>query len=176
MEATQIAEKYNLIAPIAEQPQYNAFHRERFEVDYAPLFDQFKYGTTIWSPLAGGLLTGKYNDGIPEGSRLHNHKDVFSSLIKELESPEGKEKIEKVQKLTKIAEKMGGSASQLALAWAAKNENVSTVILGATKPEQIVDNCKALSLLAKLTPEHMEEIESILGNKPAGPSKFGRER
>lgn len=176
MEATQIAEKYNLIAPIAEQPQYNAFHRERFEVEYAPLFDQFKYGTTIWSPLAGGLLTGKYNDGIPEGSRLHNHKDVYSSLIKQLDSPEGKEKIEKVQKMTKIAEKLGGSASQLALAWAAKNENVSTVILGATKPEQIVDNCKALSLLAKLTPEHMEEIETILGNKPAAPNKFGRER
>ncbi|KAL9066969.1 MAG: hypothetical protein Q9161_007213 [Pseudevernia consocians] len=176
MEATQIAEKYNLIAPIAEQPQYNAFHRERFEVEYAPLFDQFKYGTTIWSPLASGLLTGKYNDGIPEGSRFHNHKDFFNNKIKELESPEGKAQIEKVRKLTKVAEKLGGSASQLALAWAAKNENVSTVILGATKPEQIVDNCKALSVLAKLTPEHMEEIEEILGNKPAGPSKFGRER
>lgn len=121
-------------------------------------------------------MTGKYNDGIPEGSRLHNHKDVYGSLIKSLESPEGKAKIEKVQKLTKIAEDLGGSASQLALAWAAKNENVSTVILGATKPEQIVDNCKALSLLAKLTPEHMEEIESILDNKPAAPSKYGRER
>ena len=176
MEATQIAEKYNLIAPIAEQPQYNAFHRERFEVEYAPLFNQFQYGTTIWSPLASGLLTGKYNDGIPEGSRFHNHKDMFSNRVKELESPEGKAKIEKVKKLTAIAEKLGGSTSQLALAWAAKNENVSTVILGATKPEQIVDNCKALSVLAKLTPEHMEEIEAVLGNKPSGPSKFGRER
>lgn len=176
MEATQIAEKYNLIAPVAEQPQYNAFHRERFEVEYAPLFEQFKFGTTIWSPLASGLLTGKYNEGIPEGSRFHNHKELFDSRIKELESPEGKARIEKVRKLTKVAEKLGGSTSQLALAWAAKNENVSTVILGATKPEQIVDNCKALGVLAKLKPEHMEEIESILDNKPAAPSKFGRER
>ena len=176
MEATQIAERYNLIPPIAEQPQYNAFHRERFEVEYAPLFDQFNYGTTTWSPLASGLLTGKYNDGIPEGSRLHNHGETFSSKIKELQSPEGKAQIEKVKKLTAIAEKLGGSASQLALAWAAKNQNVSTVILGATKPEQIVDNCKAVGLLAKLTDEHMEEIEGILKNKPARPSKYGRER
>ena len=176
MEATQIAEKYNLIAPIAEQPQYNAFHRERFEVEYAPLFDQFKYGTTIWSPLASGLLTGKYNNGVPEGSRYANHKEFFNSTIKELESPEGKAKIEKVKKLTTIAEKLGGNATQLALAWAAKNEIVSTVILGATKPEQIKDNCGALKIFAQLTPEYIEEIEKILENKPAGPSKFGRER
>lgn len=176
MEATQIAEKYNLIAPIAEQPQYNAFHRERFEVEYAPLYEQFKYGSTIWSPLASGLLTGKYNNGIPEGSRLHNHKDFFNNKIKELESEAGKAQIEKVKKLTTIAEKLGGNASQLALAWAAKNENVSTVILGATKPEQIKDNCAALKLLAKLTPENMEEIDKILDNKPSMPPNFGRSR
>ena len=176
MEATQIAEKYNLIAPIAEQPQYNAFHRERFEVEYAPLYEQFKYGSTIWSPLASGLLTGKYNNGIPEGSRFHNHKDFFNNKIKELESEEGKSQIEKVKKLTAMAEKLGGNASQLALAWAAKNENVSTVILGATKPEQIKDNCAALKLLAILTPEHMEEIEKILDNKPSMPPNFGRSR
>ena len=176
MEATQIAEKYNLIAPIAEQPQYNAFHRERFEVEYAPLYEQFKYGSTIWSPLASGLLTGKYNNGIPHGSRFHNHKDFFDNKIKELESENGKTQIEKVKKLTAIAEKLGGNASQLALAWAAKNENVSTVILGATKPEQIKDNCAALKLLAKLTPEHMEEIEKVLDNKPSMPPNFGRSR
>ncbi|MCJ1458401.1 hypothetical protein MMC28_008773 [Mycoblastus sanguinarius] len=174
MEATQIAEKYNLIAPVCEQPQYNAFHRERFEVEYAPLFNQFKYGTTIWSPLASGLLTGKYNDGIPENSRFNTNRADFGNAIKRLESPEGKAQIEKVKKLSTIAEKLGGSASQLALAWAAKNENVSTVILGATKPEQIHDNCKALGLLEKLTPEHMEEIEKILENKPAQPSNYGR--
>jgi voltage-dependent potassium channel beta subunit len=175
-EATQIAERYNLIAPIAEQPQYNAFHRERFEVEYAPLFEQFQYGTTIWSPLASGLLTGKYNDGIPEGSRFANHKEVFGSTIDSLQQEEGKAKIEKVKKLTKIAERLGGNMSQLALAWAAKNPNVSTVILGATKVEQIEDNCKAIQLIQKLDDKTMQEIEDILDNKPAPAPKYGRER
>ena len=175
-EATLIAEKYNLIAPIAEQPQYNAFHRERFEVEYAPLFQQFQYGTTIWSPLASGLLTGKYNEGIPEGSRFSNHQSFFDSTIKELQSDAGKAKIEKVRKLTKIAEELGGNTAQLALAWAASNTNVSTVILGATKVEQIKDNCKALALIPKLTPEVKEKIEGILENKPKPAPTYGRER
>lgn len=175
-EATLIAEKYGLIAPIAEQPQYNAFHRERFEVEYAPLFQQFQYGTTIWSPLASGLLTGKYNEGIPEGSRFSNHQSFFDGTIKSLQSEEGKAKIEKVRKLTKIAESLGGNAAQLAIAWAAKNENVSTVILGATKVAQIEDNCKALALVPKLTPEVMEKIEGILENKPKSPPTYGRDR
>lgn len=175
-EATRLAEKHNLIAPVAEQPQYNAFHRERFEVEFKPLFDQFGYGTTIWSPLASGLLTGKYNDGIPEGSRFATNKDFFENTVKMLQTDEGKAKIEKVKKLTAIAEKLGGNTSQLALAWAASNPNVSTVILGATKIEQINDNIKALALLDKLTPEVKEEIEAVLDNKPKGPATFGRER
>jgi aryl-alcohol dehydrogenase-like predicted oxidoreductase len=175
-EAILIAEKYNLIAPIAEQPQYNAFHRQRFEVEYAPLYQEYKYGTTIWSPLASGLLTGKYNDGIPEGSRFANHKDFFGSAVEQLQKPEGKAKIEKVKKLTKIAERLGGNMTQLALAWAAKNPNVSTVILGATKVEQIVDNCKAIQLLEKLDDKTMQEIEEILDNKPAAAATFGRSR
>ncbi|KAI0110206.1 Aldo/keto reductase [Daldinia grandis] len=176
MEATQIAERYNLIAPVVEQPQYNAFHRQRFEVEYAPLFEQFKYGTTIWSPLASGLLTGKYNNGIPEGSRFAKHGDFFDGTIKSLQTEEGKEKLEKVKKLTAIAERLGGTTASLALAWTLKNPNVSTVILGATKVEQIEDNVKALKLVDKLTPDVLEEIEKILDNAPAQPSKFGRER
>lgn len=176
MEATQIAERYNLIAPVVEQPQYNAFHRERFEVEYATIFQQFKYGTTIWSPLSSGLLTGKYNDGIPEDSRFATNTAFFKNTIEGLQREDGKAKIEKVRKLTKVAEKLGGSVSQLALAWAAKNENVSSVILGATKVEQIHDNCKALALIEKLTPEVMEEIEGILQNKPAPTPTFGRSR
>lgn len=175
-EATLIAEKYNLIAPIAEQPQYNAFHRERFEVEYAPLYEQFKYGTTIWSPLASGLLTGKYNNGIPEGSRFANHKDFFGGVADSLQQPEGKAKIEKVKKLTKIAERLGGNAGQLALAWAASNPNVSTVILGATKVEQLVDNLGAIKLLPKLDAKVLEEIEEILDNKPAAAATYGRSR
>ncbi|KAF2396434.1 Aldo/keto reductase [Trichodelitschia bisporula] len=175
-EATAIAERYNLIAPVAEQPQYNAFHRERFEAEYAPLYQQFQYGTTIWSPLASGLLTGKYNDGIPEDSRFATNPGFFNETVKELKTPEGQAKIEKVRKLSTIAERLGGNASQLALAWAAKNENVSSVILGATKVQQIHDNCKALLLLEKLTPEVMEEIEGVLQNKPAKAPTYGRNR
>ncbi|KAF1944074.1 voltage-gated potassium channel subunit beta-1 channel subunit beta-1 [Clathrospora elynae] len=165
-EACDIAEKYNLIAPIVEQPQYNAFHRERFEKEYAPLYKKYQYGTTIWSPLDSGMLTGKYNDGIPDDSRFANNKDFFKSKIEELKSEEGQSKIAKVKELTKIAEKIGGTTTQLALAWAAKNPNVSSVILGATKVEQVVDNCGAIKLLPKLTPEVMEEIEKVLANKP----------
>lgn len=175
-EATLIAERYNLIAPIAEQPQYNCFHRQRFEVEYAPLYEQFQYGTTIWSPLASGMLTGKYNDGVPQDSRFATNKAFFANSVKELESPEGKAKIEKVRKLTTVAERLGGTVGQLALAWCAANPNVSTVILGATKVEQIHDNCKALKLLPKLTPEVMEEIEGILDNKPKETPNYGRSR
>ncbi|KAF2478426.1 voltage-gated potassium channel subunit beta-3 [Neohortaea acidophila] len=176
MEATQIAEKYNLIAPVVEQPQYNAFHRQRFEVEYAPLYEQFQYGTTIWSPLASGVLTGKYNDGVPEGSRFATNKEFFNDTVKSLQSEEGKAKIAKVRKLTELAEKLGGNVGQLSLAWCIKNPNVSTVILGATKTHQIDDNVKAVKLAEKLTPEVMEQIEGILDNKPAAPSTFGRSR
>jgi len=152
------------------------FHRERFEVEYKPLYDQFQYGSTIWSPLASGVLTGKYNEGVPEGSRFATNKEFFNSTVAQLQTDEGKAKIEKVRKLTKIAENLGGSTAQLALAWCAKNPNVSTVILGATKVEQIEDNMGAIKLMSKLTPELMEEIEGILSNKPAQPASFGRER
>ena len=175
-EAIGLAEKHNLIPPSAEQPQYNAFHRERFEVEYAPLFRHHGYGTTIWSPLASGLLTGKYNEGVPEGSRFATNKAFFENTLKELQSEQGQAKIEKVRKLTKIAERLGASTAQLALAWAAANKNVSTVILGATKVEQVVDNVKALEVLDKLTPEVLEEIEGVLDNKPKGVNTFGRER
>jgi voltage-dependent potassium channel beta subunit len=175
-EATELAERYNLIAPIAEQPQYNAFARDRFEVEYDPLYKKYQYGTTIWSPLASGLLTGKYNDGIPEDSRFATNSTFFNDTIESLKKPEGQAKIRKVQELTKIAQRFGGTPSQLAIAWAAKNENVSTVILGASKVSQIEDNCKALKLLPKLTPDVMEEIEKILDNKPTPVSTYGRSR
>lgn len=175
-EAVLLAEKHNLIAPIAEQPQYNAFHRERFEIEYQHVFEKFGYGTTIWSPLASGLLTGKYNNGIPSDSRFATNPDFFKSTIEKLEAEEGRAKIEKVKKLTTIAEKLGASPSHLALAWAAKNQNVSSVILGATKVEQIHDNCKALALIDKLTPEVMEEIEKVLDNKPTSTPTSSRER
>jgi len=173
-EAWAVADKLNLIGPCAEQCQYNAFHRERFEVEYEPLYQKYGLGTTIWSPLASGLLTGKYNDGIPDDSRYATNKEFFANSANALQTEEGKAKIEKVKKLTKIAEKIGCNTSQLALAWATCNPRVSTTILGATKVEQLKDNLAALQYIEKITPELYEEIEKILDNKPSPPPTFGR--
>lgn len=119
-EAHDIAEKYNLIAPVCEQPQYNAFTRERFEKEYAPLFEKHQMGTTIWSPLASGILTGKYDNGIPEDSRFATNKEFFKDSVQKLQSEEGQAKLAKVRKLSEIAQRLGGNTAQLALAWAAK--------------------------------------------------------
>ncbi|KAI8809932.1 putative potassium channel beta subunit protein [Cladochytrium replicatum] len=173
-EAFAVAERLNLIPPIADQCQYNMNHRERFEKEYSPLYKTHNYGTTIWSVLESGILTGKYNNGIPEGSRLDIHKGFLNAKVKELASPEGKAKIEKVKQMTKIAERLGFSMTNLALAWAAKNPNVSTVILGATTPAQLQENLKSIELLDKLTPEIMQEIEDILDNKPGAEFTWGR--
>ena len=119
------------------------FARERFEKEYSPLYKIYNYGTTIWSPLASGLLSGKYNDGIPDDSRLAIKDDPFMKRFRdELSTPDGKAKIEKIKKLAKIAEEVGGTTAALALAWCLKNPNVSTVITGASKPEQVSQNVK----------------------------------
>ncbi|KAF8826431.1 hypothetical protein HHX47_DHR5000137 [Lentinula edodes] len=170
-----IADKLHLIPPIAEQCQHNMFHRERPEKEYAKIYSSYNIGTTVWSALASGLLTGKYNDGIPEGSRFDVEKSFFSGTLKELQSPEGQEKIRKVKELTKLAqEELQTTPSALALAWVARNPNTSTVILGATKPEQLLENLKAIEVIPKLTPEILEKIEAILGNKPGGVNQYGR--
>jgi len=173
-QAHEIARRLNLVGPACEQPHYSMLHRERFESEYAPLFKYEGTGTTIWSPLESGMLTGKYNDGIPEDSRYATNKAFFSDAVKQLESPEGKAKIAKVKELTKIAESLGASMSALALAWTIKNPNVSTCILGATKVAQLEENIKALDVIPKLTDEIMEKIEKILDNKPKLPDVGGR--
>jgi len=134
-QANEIARRLNLVGPVVEQPHYSMLHRERFEIEYGPLFKELGYGTTIWSPLDSGLLTGKYNDGIPEGSRYHTNKEMMSSNIAALETPEGKAKIEKVKKLTKLAEELGATTTHLALAWTLVNKNVSTCIVSAHTAE-----------------------------------------
>lgn len=161
MKADSIARQYNLTPPSMEKPEYNMFHRERFEIEYAPLYKELGYGTTIWSPLASGLLTGKYNNGIPQDSRaaLKGYEWLQGHVI----TPE---RIEKVKKLQPVADELGGSMAQLALAWCLKNPNVSTVITGASRPEQVTENMKALAVAEKLTPDIMEKIEGILQNKP----------
>lgn len=164
MEAHSVARQYGLIPPTMEQPQYNMFHRERFEVEYNRLYSEIGLGTTIWSPLASGILTGKYNNGIPDDSRMA--LESYSWLRDMLMSDEGQSRIEKVRELTGLAEELGASMAQLALAWTLKNPNVSTTIMGATKTYQIEDNLKALDLVEQLTDDVMETMEGILDNKP----------
>ncbi|KAG6380551.1 NADP-dependent oxidoreductase domain-containing protein [Boletus reticuloceps] len=174
-EAYHVADKLGLVAPIAEQCQHHMLHRERPEKEYAPLYKKYAIGTTVWSALASGLLTGKYNNGIPENSRFATHSDFFKDTLKSLNEEEGLAKITKVQELTRLAEEeLGCSVTHLALAWVAKNPNTSTVILGASKPEQVLDNIKALDVIPKLTPEVLDKIEAILDNKPSPIPTFGR--
>ncbi len=161
MHADAIARQYNLTPPSMEQPQYNMLVRDRFEKEYAPLYRDLGYGTTIWSPLASGLLSGKYNDGVPESSRanLKGYEWLKEHLLKP-------ERIAKVRELKPVADELGCSQAQLALAWCLKNPDVSTVITGASRAEQVHENMKALEIAPQLTDEVMDRIEDILANKP----------
>ena len=147
-----------------EQPEYNMFNRKRVERHYAHLYQEIGLGTTIWSPLNNGILTGKYNQGIPKESRLD--LEGYDWLREGYESKEGKDKIIKVGQLMPIAEELGCTMAQLALALCLKNPHVSTVITGASRPEQVIENMAALDVVYKLSDEVMERIEGILGNKP----------
>jgi voltage-dependent potassium channel beta subunit len=161
MEAHRVAQSYRLIGPSVEQPQYNLFEREKLENDYLQVFNNVGLGTTIWSPLASGLLTGKYNNGIPADSRLA--VEGFDWL-KERTYVEAK--IEKVKQLQALANDLGVSLAAFSIAWCIKNPNVTTAILGATKKEQLVDNLKALDALTLISPEITQKIEEIMQNKP----------
>lgn len=170
-KAYDIARREHLRPPLMEQPQYNMFHRNRVEEEYAPLYEDIGLGTTIWSPLASGLLTGKYNDGVPEGSRLNLEK--YSWLRKRLlETESGRAKLEKVKQLAPVAGDLGISMPQLALAWCLKNKNVSTVITGASKVDQVKQNMKTMDVIDKVDDEVMEKVESVLDNKPKGAKDF----
>ena len=164
LEAYHVARRERLIPPLMEQPQYNLFHRDRFEREYEPLYERIGLGTTIWSPLASGLLTGKYNDGVPPGTRstLEGYEWLRSRVAGEAAEP----KIEKVRRLMPIADELGCSMAQFAIAWCLANPNVSTVITGASKPEQVRENMKAMDFSEQLTPEILERIEEIVDNKP----------
>jgi voltage-dependent potassium channel beta subunit len=168
MEAYSIARQEHLIPPLMEQPQYNMFHRERVEVEYHRLYSEIGLGTTIWSPLASGLLTGKYNEGIPEDSRAN--VAGYEWLKSRFTDEQAQEQIKKVVKLGKVAKELGCTTAQLALAWCTLNPNVSTVITGASKPNQVEENMKALGVAEQLTPDVVVKIEEILDNKPEFPS------
>jgi voltage-dependent potassium channel beta subunit len=167
MEAYAVARREHLIPPQMEQSQYNMFHRERIESEYAHLYDEIGLGTTIWSPLASGLLTGKYNQGMPEGTRAN--LEGYEWLRHRFTDETAIARIQKVGELLSIAKEIGASMAQLALAWTLKNPHISTTITGASKPEQVVENMKAIDFVEKLTPDVMEHIEAVLDNKPAPP-------
>jgi voltage-dependent potassium channel beta subunit len=160
MRADAVARQYGLTPPSMEQPQYNMFMRERVEQEYAPLYKELGYGATIFSPLAAGLLTGKYNTGIPADSRaaLKGYEWLQRGITPE--------RIDKVRQLQSIAAELDCSLAQLALGWCLKNPNVSTVITGASRPAQVTENMKALDVVPKLTAEIMARIDTILDNNP----------
>ena len=157
MAAWQIAERHHLHKPVMEQPQYNLLHRERVEEEYARLYRDIGLGTTIWSPLASGLLTGKYNDGIPANSR--GTVKGYEWLAERLSD---QPKIAVVKRLVPIAADIGCTMAQMSLAWCLKNPHVSTAITGASRPEQVTENMKSLDVVPKLTPEIMARIDGAL--------------
>lgn len=167
-EAFWVAETQGLEPPAVEQPQYHMFHRERVEKEYYPMYKRpYNIGLTTWSPLASGLLTGKYNDGqLPEDSRAK--QEGYSWLESTIKTWEEEGKLAKVKELSDYAkENFDCTIAELALAWCVKNPDVSCVLLGATKQHQIESNLKAITLVEKLTDDHLEALEKILGNKPS---------
>jgi len=164
MEAHMVARDLNLIGPVMEQPQYNMFHREKVEVEFSQIYKTVGLGTTIWSPLASGILTDKYIEQFPEGTRLGMEGLEW---LKERElTPE---RLEIVRKLNKLALELGTSLPKLAIAWCLKNENVSTIILGASKTHHLEETLQSTEILSLLNEEVMKKIESFLENKPIHP-------
>ena len=165
--AHHVATRLNLVGPLMEQPQYNMLVRERCEREYQMLYETYGMGLTPFSPLKSGILTGKYNDGIPEDSRFAKSNDNFAKAMSERFGTEDwAQEAKKVAALKPIAEKLGASQANLAMAWVIKNPNVASAITGASRVEQVYDSVKALEVLPKLTDEIMKEIDEVLGNKP----------
>jgi voltage-dependent potassium channel beta subunit len=161
MRAHAIAREYGLTPPQMEQPQYNLLHRDRVEKEYLPLYREIGLGTTTWSPLASGVLTGKYNTGIPTDTRatLQGYEWLKQYVI----TPQN---IEKVKQLQPIAAELGCTMGQFAIAWCLRNSNVSTVITGASRPQQVTENMKAIDVADKINSDTMDRTDKILGNKP----------
>ena len=160
LRAHTIAREWHLVPPTMEQPQYNMFEREKVEREFAPLYEKFGLGTTVWSPLASGLLTGKYNEGDPGDTRIS--MPTYSWLREGFETDEARRRLDKVKQLAGVAGDLGVTLPKLALAWCLKNPNVSTVITGASKPEQVRENMKAGDVVRQLDDGMMQRIETIL--------------
>ncbi|MBY5407731.1 aldo/keto reductase [Rhizobium leguminosarum] len=169
-EAYAVARDLRITPPTMEQPQYNIFERQKVESDYLPLYDLMGLGTTIWSPLASGVLTGKYNNGVPADSRMN--LPGYEWLKEKWSSDAGRAQLKQVGELAKLADEIGMSITHLALLWCLANRNVSTVILGASRASQLQDNLAALSHRQKMTSDVLDQIDTIVGNKPEGPRRF----
>ncbi|OJD26131.1 hypothetical protein ACJ73_02486 [Blastomyces percursus] len=169
-EATGVAKSLGLIGPIVEQPLYNMIDRQKVEGEYQRVLSRCGVGLTVFSPLRGGILTGKYNEAVaepPKDSRIAVSQDKYTSSVRKGYGNDAwNADIQKVANLKPIADRLGCKLSALALAWCLKNEYVSSVITGASRPEQVVENVESLKVLPKLTPEIMAEIDDLLGNKP----------
>jgi voltage-dependent potassium channel beta subunit len=166
MEAYGVARREHLIPPTMEQPQYHMFNRHKVESEFLRLYREIGLGITTWSPLASGLLTGKYTHGIPKGSRLD--LEGFDWLKGRLDDEGWKKNLRKLNDLEKIAKELGGTLAQLAIAWCLKNPNLSTVITGASKADQVHENMKALEIYRQMGDDVIAHINQILGNKPKG--------
>lgn len=164
MEAHRLAQQYGLMGPTVEQPQYNLFERNKIENEFLMVYKTVGLGTTIWSPLASGLLTGKYNEGVPADSRfgIPGFEWLKDRWMQD-------RLLEKVKALGNLAKELDTTLPSLSIAWCIKNPNVTTAILGATKKEQLLENLKALEVVEKLTPEIMQRIDDIAGTKPVLP-------
>ena len=157
-EAHKIARLRNLQPPTMEQPQYNLMHRERVEVEYAPLYTEFGMGTTIWSPLASGLLTGKYNNGVQNEGRLAQQE--YAWLQKSVLGEPKERRVERARKFTSVARELGVAPAPLAIAWCLRNPNVSTVMLGASRVEQLLQNLEALAVLERVGEADWKRVEA----------------
>lgn len=159
LEAYSVARQYNLIPPTMEQSQYNLLHRHRVEQEYRRLYEVVGLGTTIFSPLATGFLTGKYNNGIPADSRVN--LPGYEWLKERLQGEKGQARLAAIRELSKIADELGTTMPRMALAWCLKNPNVSTVIMGASRAEQVVENMQAVSVVPQLTEDVMKKIDGV---------------
>uniref|UniRef100_A0AAX7TBU5 NADP-dependent oxidoreductase domain-containing protein n=1 Tax=Astatotilapia calliptera TaxID=8154 RepID=A0AAX7TBU5_ASTCA len=175
MEAYSVARQFNLIPPVCEQAEYHYFQRDKVEVQLPELYHKIGVGAMTWSPLACGLITGKYSDGVPECSRAAMKVMLFSMLVlmkgyqwlkERVNSEEGRRQLAKIKELHLLADRLGCTAAQLAIAWCLRSEGVSSVLLGVSNTDQLLENLGALRILSQMTPQTVTEMDALLGNKP----------
>ncbi|KAG7236716.1 hypothetical protein INR49_000610 [Caranx melampygus] len=164
MEAYSVARQFNLIPPVCEQAEYHYFQRDKVEVQLPELYHKIGVGAMTWSPLACGLITGKYSDGVPECSRAA--MKGYQWLKERVNSEEGRRQLAKIKELHLLADRLGCTAAQLAIAWCLRSEGVSSVLLGVSNTDQLLENLGALRILSQMTPQTITEIDALLGNKP----------